>query len=175
MQIAKRTGFTAGHVSHVLQGKKMIGDRFARALLEMWGLDWDNLMRNAGEVRMLLKQSGPLPMLSTLPVDPMPNLRETMNFVRAELPKAFLDEFEAEGRSIGIDEPRFAWIDMLKADFWSWKRARRLEDSGSQDRRSPGKSPPIPREGEPSGTYRRGDHKAAASKERARPKAKRRA
>src|SRR6266498_3566443 len=43
--IAKRTGFSAAHVSNVKDGHRNVGDSFAMAMADYWGMTYSNLKR----------------------------------------------------------------------------------------------------------------------------------
>src|SRR4051794_36864945 len=47
--ISKKIGFSAGHVSNVQDGNRNVGDSFAMAMAEYWGMTYSQLERLALE------------------------------------------------------------------------------------------------------------------------------
>lgn len=158
-QIATHTGYTPGHLSHVLRGKKMMGGRFARAVAEFFALDWDALERSAPELKKLLRRRGPLPTVKQLAVEATPNLRDALAFVQPEFPREYLEAFEATARAAGRDRPRTAWVDAVKAEYWTWKGSRKSLQKKLPIQSRVERYPREQSKEEPSGEFPMGHHK----------------
>ncbi len=79
-KIAEKTGFAAAHISLIRTGARTVGTDFARAMAELWGLDYEALERLAFENHGL-PYSAPAPVVRDLP-----NLRYPLHEPR--LPRA---------------------------------------------------------------------------------------
>jgi hypothetical protein len=114
-KIAEKTGFAAAHVSLVRRGERTVGTDFARAMAELWGMDYDALERLAFETHGI-PYSAPTP----VPRD-LPNLRATIEWCREGrvYPSRFLRAFETKAELAGIDRSRREWLLELEAAFAS--------------------------------------------------------
>jgi hypothetical protein len=83
----------------------------------------------------------------------MPNLRDSLEFVKLELPREFLADFEVTARAGGNDRPRMAWIDALRVEYWTWKAARRSGASEEVARSGTRGAPKASGIVEPSGEF----------------------
>src|SRR5882724_5853603 len=115
-KIAEKTGFAAAHVSLVRKGSRTVGTDFARAMAELWGLDYEALERLAFENHGL-PYSSPAPVIRDLP-----NLRATVEWCQEGrvYPARFLRRYETEAERTGVDRPRRAWLVDIEASFGRW-------------------------------------------------------
>jgi len=148
-KIAEKTGFAAAHVSFVRKGQRTVGTEFARAMAELWGMDYDALERLAFETHGI-PWSPPTPVRRDLP-----NLRATIEWCREGkvYPSRFLRDFETKAEQAGIDRPRRAWLIDLEPSFRAWQHEKQ-PSKGARATTAPG----IRRREERSGVH----EKAAA-------------
>src|SRR5713101_5714837 len=105
-KIAEKTGFAAAHISLVRKGGRTVGTDFARAMAELWGLDYEALERLAFENHGL-PYSAP-----TAVVRDLPNLRSVIDWCREGkvYPARFLRRYETEAEGKGQDRGRREWL-----------------------------------------------------------------
>jgi hypothetical protein len=145
-KIAEKTGFAAAHISLLRKGGRAVGTEFARAMAELWGMDYQTLERLAFETHGI-PYAAPAP----VPRD-LPNLRATIEWCREGkvYPSRFLRQFETNAEQNGTDRPRRAWLLDLESSFAASEAVRRSTPSPKPSR---GKRPPIRSREERSGVH----------------------
>ncbi len=143
-KIAEKTGFAQAHISLIRKGLRSVGSDFARAMAELWGLDYEALERLAFENHGI-PYSAPLPVVRDLP-----NLRATIDWCREGkvYPARFLRRYETRAELEGMDRPRREWLVDLEASF-----AKQDADLGSNKSAGRKVSRGIRAREEPSGVH----------------------
>lgn len=112
-KIAEKTGFAAAHISLIRAGDRTVGTDFARAMAELWGIDFAALEQLAFETHGI-PYSAPEPVTRDLP-----NLRATVDWCREGkvYPSRFLRHYESRAEQAGVDRSRREWILDLESAF----------------------------------------------------------
>lgn len=124
-KIAEKTGFAQAHISLIRKGNRAVGTDLARAMGELWGLDYEALERLAFETHGI-PYSAPTP----VPRD-LPNLRATVDWCREGkvYPARFLRQYETQAERTGGDRSRRAWLLDLESSFATWRKKRQDADT----------------------------------------------
>jgi len=127
-KIAEKTGFAAAHISLIRKGGRTVGSDFARAMAELWALDYEALERLAFENHGL-PYSSPAPVVRDLP-----NLRATIDWCHEGkvYPARFLRRYETQAEQKGVDQTRRAWLLDLEAAYASWEAERPSQHTRDQ-------------------------------------------
>jgi len=132
--IAKRTGFSAAHVSNVKDGHRNVGDSFAMAMADYWGMTYSDLERLALErLAERLARYGVAPAAaqgdeSQAAADRLPQLTAVLAECTEDLyPRAFLAEYERRARTVERDRPKNVWLGDLEAKYWEWREERQKQ------------------------------------------------
>ena len=112
-KIAEKTGFAAAHISLVRKGGRTVGTELARAMAELWGMDYEALEKLAFETHGI-PYSAPAPVVRDLP-----NLRATIDWCREGkvYPSRFLRRYETQAELAGVDRTRREWLVNLEAAY----------------------------------------------------------
>ncbi len=119
-KIAEKTGFAAAHISLIRKGGRTVGTDFARAMAELWGMNYETLERLAFETHGI-------PYSSRIPViRDLPNLRATIEWCREGrvYPSRFLRHYETAAELGGADRSRRAWLLDLESSYSAWEAGR---------------------------------------------------
>jgi len=130
-EISKKIGFSPAHVSNVKDGHRNVGNSFAMAMAEYWGMTYSKLEQVA------LTESHtpvprPQPKAQVEPADDHPSLTATLAYCQGDLyPATFLQQYERKARKLPHDRPRDVWLADIEVQYWEWRRQEKAkEDSG---------------------------------------------
>ncbi len=145
-KIAEKTGFAAAHISLIRRGKRTVGTEFARAMAELWGVDYETLERLAFQTHGIA-YSAPAPVTRDLP-----NLRATVDWCREGkvYPYRFLRHYETDAEQLGIDKSRREWLLDLESTFAN-SRAERVSPRSTKSLKKSARA--IRSREEPSGVH----------------------
>ncbi len=137
LALAKQTGFSAAHISNIKDGHRNVGDTFAMAMADYWGMTYSQMERLALERLAIAfrrgNEPGPIPLPVSEqqePADRLPQLTAAVAECDDEFyPKSFLREYERVARKSPQDRPKAVWLADLEVKYWDW-RQRSIHSKG---------------------------------------------
>ena len=118
LDIAKKTGFSAAHISNV-QDAHRNGAMASPWRWQATGVSpYSELEQLALEYHALRALQMPAPAVEHA----LPQLDATLAYCRANpYPVSFLQQYRAEAVKVAVDRPREVWLADLQVKFWEWK------------------------------------------------------